>query len=153
MAPDPNSPRYRVVLAFFRACEANDADTAVSLFAEPFQFRVLPKASGRPIITNRAHFRTFLQGIRGSFKTYNIEILRALDCEDNFMFFHVMVKGVSLLDTMLNNEMIFLFHFEPITGLLQGIDQYLDSASTARFFVEEKEKKDQQRSRSSLGPS
>ena len=72
MAPDPNSPRYRVVVAFFRACEANDADTAVSLFADPFQFRLLPKAAGRPIITNRAHFRTFLQGVRGSFKTYNV---------------------------------------------------------------------------------
>ena len=65
----------------------------------------------------------------------------------------VMVKGVSLLDTMLDNEMIFLFHFEPLTGLLQGIDEYLDSASTARFFVEEKEKKDRQRSRSSLASS
>lgn len=65
----------------------------------------------------------------------------------------VMVKGVSLLDTVLDNEMIFLFHFEPLTGLLQGIDEYLDSASTARFFVEEKEKKDRQRSRSSLASS
>lgn len=64
-----------------------------------------------------------------------------------------MVKGVSLLDTVLDNEMIFLFHFEPLTGLLQGIDEYLDSASTARFFVEEKEKKDRQRSRSSLASS
>ena len=65
----------------------------------------------------------------------------------------VMVKGISLLDTVLDNEMIFLFHFEPLTGLLQGIDEYLDSASTARFFVEEKEKKDRQRSRSSLASS
>ena len=65
----------------------------------------------------------------------------------------VMVKGVSLLDTVLDNEMIFLFHFEPLTGLLQGINEYLDSASTARFFVEEKEKKDRQRSRSSLASS
>ena len=65
----------------------------------------------------------------------------------------VMVKGVSLLDTVLDNEMIFLFHFEPLTGLLQGIDEYLDSASTARFFMEEKEKKDRQRSRSSLASS
>ena len=65
----------------------------------------------------------------------------------------VMVKGVSLLDTVLDNEMIFLFYFEPLTGLLQGIDEYLDSASTARFFVEEKEKKDRQRSRSSLASS
>ncbi|KAL1746681.1 hypothetical protein HDZ31DRAFT_62004 [Schizophyllum fasciatum] len=152
MPPNPNSPRYRVVVAFFRACEANDADTAVSLFADPFQFRLLPKAAGRPIITNRAHFRTFIQGVRGAFRTYNIEILRALECEDNFMVFHVCVTGISLLDTAIENEMIFTFQFEPLTGLLQSADEFLDSQATARFFLEEKEKKEQQRSRSSLGP-
>ncbi|TRM69038.1 hypothetical protein BD626DRAFT_472703 [Schizophyllum amplum] len=89
MAPDPNSPRYRLVLAFFRAFSASDVETMISLFADPFEYRLLPKASGRPIITNKSHLRTYFSGIRNEFREYNIEIQKALDCDEDVMFVHV----------------------------------------------------------------
>ena len=72
----------------------------MSCFADNLEHRILPKSLGRPVLS-KEQYGVYMDGIRGYFEYYEMQVREVLECEEGSIVFHVRPSLPSLLLTAL----------------------------------------------------
>ncbi|KZT41921.1 hypothetical protein SISSUDRAFT_1059031 [Sistotremastrum suecicum HHB10207 ss-3] len=138
--PANPSAQLAVVLKYVDAFSKLDAAGIIALLDDSYQHHYFPNSLGRPVL-DKAEWGARMTSLLPAFEKFDLDVFDVTEAE-NKIILHGAVNGRTKSGLAYTNEYIFTFFFtEDVEPKIKSVNEFMDSAYTAKFFKEMAEQK------------
>ncbi|KZS87786.1 hypothetical protein SISNIDRAFT_490751 [Sistotremastrum niveocremeum HHB9708] len=139
--PANHSAQLSVVLKYVDAFSKLDAASIIALLDDSYQHYYFPKSLGRPVL-DKAEWGARMTSLLPAFERFDLDILDLTEGV-NKIILHGAVNGRTKSGLPYTNEYIFTYSFteDATEPKIKVVNEFMDSAYTAKFFKEMTEQK------------